>query len=96
MHKFISQLVKYIFYALDIVQALYANGYVVQFLFAKFCCIGFYNFQEVIQPPLGFHCIPCISSYMGDDVMMLPEHVTCVNVFKEVLRLFEKKASRGW
>ena len=25
-----------------------------------------------IHPPICFHCIPCVSSYLGDDVMMLP------------------------
>ena len=53
--------------------------------------------QEVsdIHPPLGFHCIPCISSYLGDDVMMLHQHVTCVSEFEEVLRLFDNHGSWG-
>ena len=33
-----------------------------------------------IHTPQGFHGIPCISSYLGDDTMMLPpsSHLSCV------------------
>ena len=44
---------------------------------------------------LGFHCIPCISSYLGDDAMMLPQHLTCVSEFEEVLRLSESQGTWG-
>ena len=39
-----------------------------------FSQITFYNKHAIsdIQSPLRFHYISCISSYLGDDVMMLP------------------------
>ena len=30
---------------------------------------------------LGFYCIPCISTYLGDDAMIVHQHLTCVSKF---------------
>ena len=48
-----------------------------------FSQITFYNKHAIsdIQSPLRFHYISCISSYLGDDVMMLPQHLTFVSKF---------------
>ena len=45
-----------------------------------------------INPPLGFHRIPHVSSYLDDDDL---NHLTCGIQFKEVLRLFESQNSWG-
>ena len=42
--------------------------------------------------PSGFHSI---SSYLGDDTMMLPQYLIYVGLFEEVLRLFESQFSWG-
>ena len=38
-----------------------------------------------IHPPLGLHCTPYISSYLGDDVMMLPQHIHCMIKFRKLI-----------
>ena len=48
-----------------------------------------------INPPLGFHRIPHVSSYLDDDVVMLPQHLACVREFEEVLSLFTNQSSWG-
>ena len=35
-----------------------------------------------IHPPLGFHCIHCVSSYWIGDAMMLPQHLTFAREFE--------------
>ena len=39
---------------------------------------------------LGFYCI---ASYLGDDAMMLSQHLTCVSKFEEVLRRSKSQGS---
>ena len=35
---------------------------------------------------LGFHCIPCILSYLGDDALMLPQHLAFVSELNKMLK----------
>ena len=44
-----------------------------------------------IRRPLGFHCMPWISSCLHDASMVLLQHLTCVNEFEEVLRLCDPR-----
>ena len=48
-----------------------------------------------IHHPLGFHCIPCISSHLGDDAIMPPQHLNCVSGFEWVLGSLRAKANGG-
>ena len=49
--------------------------------------------QEVsnFHPSLAFHCI---SPYLGSDVMMLLQNLTCVSEFEEILKLFDGAKER--
>ena len=50
------------------------------------------------HPSPGFRCI---SPYLGSDVMMLPQHVTCVSDFEQVFKAFQESVlmeaiTSGW
>ena len=39
---------------------------------------SYYKFKDI-------HCIPCIPSFLGDDVMMLPQHIHCMIKFRKLI-----------
>ena len=50
-----------------------------------FSMMSMRELSDIIHPPLGFHCIPCIQ---GDDAMRLPQHLACVSEFKCIKATF--------